>query len=110
MKNNKNVVLDFTQNNSQPLAVMSAPLAKKLLQIMTDHLSGATSFDIINNLLTQLHSIDPTCGKESIDNAIEITTAFVEERTLIDNVVTNNWDAYAVEPTVETETEPKKRF
>ena len=108
--NNKNVVLDFTQNNSQPLAIMSAPLAKKLLQIMTDHLSHITSEQLIGHLLQDLQQFDPSCGKESIDQAVAIATAFVEERNLIENVKTSNWDAYKVEQEQPVQTATRKNF
>jgi hypothetical protein len=104
MKNNKNVVYDFTQTPNQPLAIMSAPLARKLLQIMVDHLSGATARDIIADFMMSLQS----GGDANLEHVLSTAIAFVEERTLIDNVVAENWDAYKVEPVVKTE--PKKNF
>ena len=102
--NTPNVVLDFTRNNSQPLAIMSAPLAKKLLQIMADRLQGARAEDIIADFISNLQH----GGDANLEHVVNTAATFVEERTLIDNVVAENWDAYKVEPTVETEA--KKRF
>lgn len=101
---NTNVVLDFTQNKSQPLALMSAPLAKRLLQYMVDHMQSSTSEEIFAKFMSQLCEIDPL-SNECLTKAIETATAFVEERHLVANITNENWDAYKVQSV-----EPKKNY
>jgi hypothetical protein len=110
--NNPNVVYDFTQNNSQPLAIMSATLAKRLLTIMSHRLVGASTSTIIDDFVEQLLQLQrlEQAGDATIQDVINAALMFVEERNLIDNIVAENWNAYKVEqeqPVVDV-VEPKR--
>lgn len=90
MKNN-NVVLDFTQINSpmQDVAIMPANLAKKLLISFARELTLVPSKTIISS---HIHNLQHYCT--SVADAIQCSTEFIQERTLILNVANENWSAY----------------
>ena len=92
-----NVVLDFTANKSlanvtanQPVALMPASLAKRLLEMYAARLVKADTSEII------------AAFKGSIDvygtvtEAVQVALEFVQERELIDNIQAGYWDTYAV--------------
>ena len=93
MKKNEKVVLDFTQTNSPEVAVMSAPLAKRLLRMLSYNLVGVSSAEIIYGFVEDIRKCD-----NDLDKVIAVTQAFTEERHIIKHVSEENWDAYKVEP------------
>lgn len=105
-----NVVLDFTQNksqNNQPLAVMSASMAKKLLQLYAKQLERASASEIIGEFVTDLQSTrnnDELTPVTKINTAVDQAQDFVNERNLITAVLAGNWDLYKVEQEVESAT------
>jgi len=99
MNTNHNVTLDFTVNQDlngliagQPVAILPAELAKKLLKMMADKMRHASLSTIIEAHVTTLRAAT------DVNEAVNISSAFIQERTLIDNVVAGNWDAYTVVP------------
>ena len=96
---NKNITLDFTANkamesvtNNQPLAIMPAELAKKLLKEYAKRLVNTSAEDIIDAFKAD---INPTL--DSIPDVMNKCASFIQERMLIDNCAQENWDAFAVE-------------
>lgn len=95
-----NITLDFTKQNTidvvvenQPVAVMPAKLAQKLLRLYATKLKNSRASDIINNLIGDLR----TCAEnQDLNNAKDIVLSWAAERELIDNISEENWDAYAV--------------
>lgn len=92
-----NITLDFTQNQSvknltekQPLAVMSANLAKTLLKMYAEKLSTRSTNDIISDHMHELSSA------KNLDHAIQLSIDFVAKRELIQNILNEKWDAYEV--------------
>lgn len=100
-KNQHNIVLDFTANKQmenllagQPVALMPADLAKKLLQMYAKNLRAAEPSEIIFNHITALQA----CGERNdLQGAMAASTSFLLERELIENVVNEQWDVYNVE-------------
>lgn len=96
-----NITLDFTASKSvsnavanQPVAVMPAGLAKRLLQMYASELASASSRHILSGYRDGI-DIHGTI-EEAIVGALE----FVQERELISNITTGNWDAYKVEEVI----------
>jgi len=94
---NQNIVLDFSPKQSmvaavenQPLALMSATLAQKLLKMYANNLRTATDSEIIAAHIRELR------GCTNVEQAIQESVSFIDERTLIANVVAGNFEAYAV--------------
>jgi hypothetical protein len=92
-----NIVLDFSANQqfnnllaNQPLAVMPADLAKRLLTNYANRLHTAKFATIMNDHIQVLSNV------ENMTEAINASLSFVQERELIQNCVNQNWDAYAV--------------
>lgn len=104
MNKNLNVTLDFTiiqQDTQQPVAVMPAELAKKLLKMYARGLVNASPRDIILPIIDELQGI--INGKEPKDNtkvqeAVQACMQFVAERQLIDDCAHENWNAYSTAP------------
>ena len=97
----KNITLDFSGNKSmdamlagQPLAIMPAELAKKLLKIYANTLMKADATDIINDHITDLHM---AAVEKDLNTAMRISLDWMQERYLIEHVMSDNWDIYAVE-------------
>lgn len=97
---NKNITLDFTTEKAvngeiagQPLAIMPAELAKKLLKDYAKKLVAASSSEIIEPLM---HAIEIAYRHGTVNDAVSICANFIQERTLIDNCSKENWDAFAV--------------
>ena len=95
MKNN--IVLDFTANRAmegvtadQPLAIMPAELAKKLLKEYAKRLVNASAYDIIDAFKSDIHP-----GDDSIPDVMNKAAGFIQERQLIENCAKENWDAFA---------------
>ena len=103
----KNIKFDFSAQGveGQELAVMPATLAIKLLRMMSDRLVKATSEEIvgqhIDKLRTECLSNKEMSGEERIHTAQLISLEFIQERELVKNISTNNWNAYAVTQEVE---------
>ena len=92
------VVLDFTSNKSingmlagQPVAIMPAELAKKLLADYATKLSKTTLSSIIEEHVSELRE-----SKNHQDMMVK-SIEFIQERELIQNCATKNWEAYTVE-------------
>ena len=93
-----NVVLDFTTNKSidgllagQPVAILPAELAKKLLVDYANKLAKTSLHNIIEEHVDSLRS-----SKDHQD-MMEKSISFIQERELIQNCAAKNWDAYAVD-------------
>lgn len=100
-----NVVLDFGLNQSldallagQPMALMPAELAKKLLKNYADNLRSASAERIIGNHITTLRE---KASSDDLEGAINASISWVQERDLINNVTLGNWDVYEVKPEAE---------
>lgn len=94
----QNVVLDFTSNKSingmltgQPVAIMPAELAKKLLADYAIKLNKTTLSSIIEEHVSKLRE-----SKDHHDMMVK-SIEFIQERELIQNCATKNWEAYTVE-------------
>jgi hypothetical protein len=94
----KNITLDFTANKAmesvtanQPLAIMPAELAKKLLKDYAKRLVNTSAEDIIDAFKAD---INPTL--DSIPDVMNKAASFIQERMLIENCAQENWDAFAV--------------
>lgn len=95
-----NITLDFTQKaqieavkDNQPLAVMPAVLAQKLLRMYATKLSRSSNTAIIDehiNMLKQYTELG------DLDGAILASMSWLAERELIQNITHENWDAYTV--------------
>lgn len=99
---NQNITLDFTGNKSmdallagQPVAIMPAELAKKLLKMYADRLVSAKANAIIDNHIANLHEASEN---GDLNGAIEMSISWIQERDLINNVSAGNWDVYSTEP------------
>ena len=95
----KNIVLDFTATqavagiaNDQPLAIMPAELAKKLLKTYAKNLIGASSYEIIQGFKDSIAS-----DSDSIDDVMNKCVEFVQERTLIEHCAKEQWDYFNTE-------------
>lgn len=102
---NQNITLDFTAEKAvngavagQPLAIMPAELAKKLLKDYSTKLVSASSSDIIKPLM---EDIEIAYRHGTVEQAVLACAQFIQERTLIENCSRENWDAFAVINTVE---------
>ena len=99
--NQNKVVLDFTQINSpeQEVAIMPANLAKKLMQNYATKLQRAPVSEIIESLTEDLVDItvnmDKLSSEKQLAKAVQCALEFVQTRQLIENVVAENWNAYA---------------
>jgi len=96
----QNITLNFTAEKAvngaiagQPLAIMPAELAKKLLKDYAKKLVSASSSEIIEPLM---HAIEISYRHGTVNDAVLTCAHFIQERTLIDNCATENWDAFAV--------------
>ena len=93
-----NVVLDFTTNKSmdgllagQPVAILPAELAKKLLADYANKLTTTSLDNIIEEHVKNLRS-----SKDHQD-MMEKSISFIQERELIQNCSAKNWSAYEVD-------------
>jgi len=104
MDQKQNVIYDFSVvNTKQDLAIMPVVLAKKLLQIYAKKLKNATAEYIIKEHVYALNACT------SLDEAVDASLCFVQERELIDNITENNWNAYAIVTEPQVVTEPQTR-
>lgn len=94
---NNNIVLDFTQNKSmesllagQPVAIMPAELAKKLLRMYAEKLQRV-KFEGL-----KLEHCEDLSRSLNMDELIAKQVSFVVEQELIQNITHEQWDAYAV--------------
>jgi len=95
-----NVVLDFTTNKSidgllagQPVAILPAELAKKLLADYANKLTTTS----LNNIIEE--HVDNLRSSKTHQDIMEKSISFIQERELIQNCSAKNWDAYAVNNT-----------
>jgi hypothetical protein len=101
MKKDLNVTLDFTiiqQDTQQPIALMPAELAKKLLKMYAKGLVNASPRDIILPIIDELQGIINDKEDKSVDRAVQACMQFVAERQLIDDCSKENWNVYSTEP------------
>lgn len=94
----QNIVLDFTVNKSieqltvnQPLAVMPAELAKRLLQMYAENLVRTSSSNIIRNFKATINV------EGTVEQSVDAALTYIQERELVNNVMQGNWDVYTVE-------------
>ena len=103
----KNITLDFTAEKAvngavagQPLAIMPALLAKKLLKDYAKKLQHGTAEDILRPLINSMEDLlmgkGTDSNSESVYLATQLCAEFIQERTLIDNCAQENWDAFTV--------------
>ena len=100
----KNITLDFTANKAiesltagQPLALLPAELAKKLLKLYATQLNKTSAREIITNHISNLRDIvNEDNVEDKLSKAIVASIEWIQERDLITNVLANNLDAYAV--------------
>lgn len=95
---NKNITLDFTANKAmetvnanQPLAIMPAELAKKLLKEYAKKLVSASIYEIVDGFKASIYP-----GDDSIPDVMNKCASFIQERMLIENCAKENWDAFTV--------------
>lgn len=101
MNKNLNVTLDFTiiqQDTQQPVAVMPAELAKKLLKMYAKGLVNASPRDIILPIIDELQGIINDREDKSVERAVQACMQFVAERQLINDCAHENWNAYSTAP------------
>ena len=94
----QNITLDFTIKATvegltagQPLAIMPADLAQRLLMSYASQLKYADITDIIGAYADDLKM------SRTIGEAITKSLSFIQERQLIDNINAGNWDSYTVQ-------------
>lgn len=94
---NANIAYDFSDKNvtaqlseGQPLAIMPAYLAKKLLQLYEKSLVNASSDDIISQHIHELRKCT------TVDQSVELSLVYIQERQLIADVAAGNWSIYEV--------------
>jgi hypothetical protein len=92
----QNVILDFTSSltnltANQELAVMPAEIAKRALRALVSQLHSTSFRDVKNDIV---HDLAQTTTMEELTSTM---TAFLQERELVDNVVSENWDAYRID-------------
>ena len=100
----KNITLDFTANKAiesltagQPLALLPAELAKKLLKLYATQLNKTSAREIITNHISNLRDIvNEDNVEDKLSKAIVASIEWIQERDLISNVVAENWDVYTV--------------
>jgi hypothetical protein len=93
-----NVVLDFTTNKSmdgllagQPVAILPAELAKKLLADYANKLTTTS----LNNIIEE--HVDNLRSSKDHQDMMEKSISFIQERELIQNCSAKNWSAYEVD-------------
>lgn len=93
-KTTSEVVLDFTTAqqpvNNQDLAIMPADLAKRLLRLMAKHLNTTAISFIVEE------HVDVLRACSTMEEVLTVSGNFIQERVLIENVISENWDAYEV--------------
>ena len=93
----QNIIFDFTQGvEEMEVAVMPAHLAYKLLKKYAESLSKASVDEIVGEFLDDLRA----AKKDGLSVVIDVAREWVDERTLIHNISTNNWNVYAVQQEV----------
>lgn len=101
----KNITLDFSSSqqmenltSNQPLAIMPAELAKKLLRMYADSLFATDTRTIITD---HIDILTARAKDNDLPGAINASLSWIVERELISNVVNGNWSAYEVAEKVE---------
>ena len=90
----QNIIFDFTQGVEQvEVAVMPAHLAVKLLKMYANSLVKASVDEIVGEFIDNLRAVK----KDGLPVVIDVAREWVDERTLIHNISTNNWNIYAVQ-------------
>jgi hypothetical protein len=88
----KNVTLDFTSSNrTEDIAMMPAKLAKKLLKDFAEKLTTATKDEIVNKHCEELQK------SKSVQEAVELSIDWANERYLIEHVSKENWDIFKLQ-------------
>lgn len=100
-----NITLNFTNQQAlanitetQPLAVMPAELAKKLLKMYASKLVNSTNKNII---LDHTAILEAYANDGDLQGAMEASISWLGERELIQNAIHENWSAYSVPPASE---------
>lgn len=92
---NNNLKFDFTTSingvvNNQPIAILPAELAQRVLKVYAESLMTTLSRSIIDKHISNLKEAD------NVTEALEISLEFIQERELVQNVLQAKWDAYEV--------------
>lgn len=97
-----NIVFDFTVNKTmenlianQPVALMPAALAQKLLTTYAERLVKASPQDIIAE---HIDSLLPVQKEGNLAVALDISLNWLQERDLIQNIAAKKFDLYTVKP------------
>lgn len=75
----------------QPVAVMPAELAKKLLQMYAERLRYASETEIIRD---HIKTLEKFATANDLEGAMSASLSWLTERELINNIAQGNWDAY----------------
>lgn len=87
------ITLDFTKTATtvdQEVAVMPANLAKRMLEFFANQLVDVPAYDIIDRHIQDLHQCT------TVNEAVELSISWIQERELIRNIQDKNWKAYEV--------------
>ena len=97
----QNIVLDFTNSKTiekqlgeQPLAIMPAHIAEKLLTLAAEQMIKASSKEIIEDHIVSLENIVRS-GK-GLNEAVRESIEWIQERELIHNIASGAFDSYRV--------------
>lgn len=93
MKQVQNVIYDFCNTKlleSQPVAVMPAGMARKLLEFSSFFIRNMSFEEIKADIIKDLHQA-PTIEELELR-----ALSFIQMRELLDNVEKKNWSAYSV--------------
>lgn len=112
MKNQiEHLKYDFTApstNNQQPLALINADLALKMIRIMADHTTQREPRYVLGDFLHKLEGMSSALTKSGdspviIPKAMDMMAAWMAERDLLDAVINDRIDEYLVERLAITE-------
>lgn len=98
----------------QPLAIMPAALATKLLLSYINGLTKSNSWKIITAHIRKLEETRDNKDGADLAAARRLSLGWLQERELIDNIIAGNWDKYEVkefikpEPQIIKQEEPTK--
>ena len=88
--------MDFVQTNAPvEIATMRASIAKRALKALAKECSSVSAYTLMQEQINDLISCQ---DNENYKGFIESCDSFVQERELMDNIQSENWDAYKVEP------------
>lgn len=108
------VVLNFANSstkNQTEIAILPASFAKKLLQNYAKQLNRANPEEIIRDHINELHNlIRKSKAEELVDNCIEASKSFIQERAILNNILEGKLDSYIQEIPMEIVTKDSDDF